>query len=302
MNRKEPSYLRRAFGIVPIGIDMESSSFFIILYIIKSWFKGGRKMKTKMIGKKVSHNRFGDGIVTSNTGNIIEVDFSNQRRKFIYPDAFSRFITCSDNKIQTEIMALLNHRNQKQQLIQEFKRREQERLQRIKKLKLVDNSHAAFGLIHNDLASIQASLTIKTGDYLSGKSKGQPRIATRIAMNSACILTEVPNGKKEEERRIIGVMMLREDVEGKYCLDGNLAIHPTLRVLLSPSEQKLLFWNYQSLSSSKNKWGNTEFKYLSSDCVKQILHDMKNIITGEEERGILNNLYLYFCSLNQLTP
>ena len=230
-------------------------------------------MKTKMIGKKVSHIRFGDGIVTSNTDNIIEVDFSNQRRKFIYPDAFSRYITFTDNNIQSEVMAILNHRDQKQQLIQEFKRREQERLQKIKK-----------------------------GDYLSGKSKGQPRIATRIAMNSACIITDVPNGKKEEERRIIGVMMLREDVEGKYCLDGNLSIHPTLRVLLSPSEQNLLFWNYQSLSSSKNKWGNTEFKYLSSDCVKQILHDMKNVIIGEEKRGILNNLYLYFCSLNRLTP
>ena len=102
-----------------------------------------------LIAKKVRHIKFGEGIVTDKRGDIIEIDFSGSNKKFHFPDAFYKFITCMDSEIQTGIETILNDTLEIERQKEERERMEQERIQRIQQLKVSANSQAAFGLIEN---------------------------------------------------------------------------------------------------------------------------------------------------------
>ena len=54
---------------------------------------------------KVVHKTFGEGTVTEHSGNYITVKFATAEKKFVYPDAFERFLTLSGGAISAEIEA-----------------------------------------------------------------------------------------------------------------------------------------------------------------------------------------------------
>ena len=57
-----------------------------------------------MIGTKVKHSVFGSGIITEFDGSYITVEFATKTSKFIYPDAFEKFIQAEDEEIQKSIL------------------------------------------------------------------------------------------------------------------------------------------------------------------------------------------------------
>ncbi len=57
-----------------------------------------------LIGMKIRHTVFGTGEVTEQHGNYISVQFADKTSKFVYPDAFDKFITAEDAETQALIV------------------------------------------------------------------------------------------------------------------------------------------------------------------------------------------------------
>ncbi|MEG0852662.1 MAG: hypothetical protein RSF82_02225 [Angelakisella sp.] len=220
-------------------------------------------------------------------------------KKFIFPDAFSGFLILKDKAANSEINAMLNKRLEEQNEQKQKNQEEQKRRNRIRTLKIAPNSQAAFNVSEKDIDEVFLSGAVSTGCYLSGYSKGEPRIPNRIKPNSACLLTHCPKDAPEKERRIIGAFMVKEDFFGDLCRSGIVEGHKQYIVHLT-SEEELSFWDYFSYSQSVSRWGNTVFKYFSNDIMQQILLDMQKVLAGTEKEAVTHKFYQYFCEMNRL--
>ena len=49
-----------------------------------------------MVGIKVKHSVFGVGTITAQDDKYLTVEFANKTSRFIYPDAFEKFIKAED--------------------------------------------------------------------------------------------------------------------------------------------------------------------------------------------------------------
>lgn len=78
----------------------------------------GRKYIMIFENVKVVHKTFGEGTVTEHIGNYITVKFATAEKKFVYPDAFDRFLSLENGGINAEIEAdLLASKKAKQSII-----------------------------------------------------------------------------------------------------------------------------------------------------------------------------------------
>ena len=57
-----------------------------------------------MVGVKVKHSAFGTGTITEYLNNYIIVEFPSKTCKFVYPDAFEKFIKAEDESVQSSII------------------------------------------------------------------------------------------------------------------------------------------------------------------------------------------------------
>jgi len=77
---------------------------------------------------RVIHKAFGDGIITEQVGNYITVKFSSVTKKFVYPDAFERFLTLEAGVVADDMVAQINSdiaaSKKAKQLIQDKKNEE----------------------------------------------------------------------------------------------------------------------------------------------------------------------------------
>lgn len=62
----------------------------------------------ELIGLKVNHAVFGVGTIIEKDGNYITVEFSAKTTKFVYPDAFEKFIKAEDPAVQQAISDKVN--------------------------------------------------------------------------------------------------------------------------------------------------------------------------------------------------
>lgn len=250
-------------------------------------------------GKAIQHIKFGKGVVKENKSRYITVIFQDGEKKFVFPEAFMKFLVLKDKPSQAKIDKMLEGL-----VKEESKKRDEELkrevfLQRKKVLKVNPNAQAAFGLVRNSREDIYQSWTAYAGEYLSGKQKGNPKPPTKLKLNSACLVTECAEGDGEEGRRITGVFMVSEDFEGKTCKDGIVIGHEKYRIQLEESET-LAFWDYFPSAGKLSKWGNVEIKYFSNVTMQSILNDMKLEMTDEESRQNLEKFIEYFCYVNDL--
>ena len=58
----------------------------------------------ELIGLKVKHTVFGAGVITEMEGNYITVEFAAKTTKFVYPDAFEKYIKAEDPAVQQTIV------------------------------------------------------------------------------------------------------------------------------------------------------------------------------------------------------
>lgn len=250
-------------------------------------------------GQAVRHKTFGNGIITDLADNIVTICFSQGEKKFLYPEAFVYFLTLKDRSIQNKIDNILNKKKKEEQEQKLIVQEEQERIQGLRNLKITPNSQAVFNLKIDNINNVFLSWKVSTGYYLSGYSKGKPRIPDRLKPNSACLLTECPKGMPEKNRRIKGAFMVKEDFFGDLCRDGLIESHERYRVELKKKEI-LPFWDYFSEKDQLQRWGNTTFKYFNNSSMQQILFDIKNTLCDSEDQEVADEFYQYFCEINRL--
>lgn len=56
-----------------------------------------------LVGQKVIHKTFGEGIVINQEDNYLTIDFIQGNKKFVYPDSFKSFITAVDSLVNAAI-------------------------------------------------------------------------------------------------------------------------------------------------------------------------------------------------------
>jgi hypothetical protein len=256
-------------------------------------------MQTQLLGQPVKHISFGKGIITDVTSNIVTIQFSQGKKKFLYPQAFSNFLTLRDTEKQNEINAKYNKILREKEAVQKKKSEEQERLYQLRTMKIDPNSQSAFNIAFNEVQSIIEHGTISTGCYLSGYSKGEPRIPQKINPNSVCLLTGLPESKEEKDRCILGAFMAGENFWGKHCRNGVINGHDKYRIYL-PANVRLLYWNYFEHSETLPRWGNVPFKYFASNTMQKILLDMIDLLVDTEQKLAAKEFYQYFCEINRL--
>lgn len=252
----------------------------------------------QLMGTDVTHKTFGKGTITSMSDRVVTVGFSQGEKKFVYPDAFSDFLILNDKKAQKNIEEMAQKKEEAAVAHREVLHAKHERMCRLRKLKPTPNSQAVFGLVQNEKADIFSSWNVTTGCYLSGYSKGEPRIPGRLKPNSACVVTECLPGMPEENRKVLGIFMVPDDFDGAACLDGQIQSHELYRIELE-EEQQLFFWKYFEPANRPANWGKTEFKYLSGEAVQAILYDILKMAPAQQ-RDSIAVFYQYFCKLNQL--
>ena len=179
----------------------------------------------QLLGQPVRHNAFGTGVITGLSGNIITIDFAQGEKRFQYPDAFSRFLTLKDAGKQNEIRAGYERRLRAERAERQKELERQERLGKIRSMKVTPYSQAAFDIPWKEAKAAAEADAVSTGFYLSGYSKDRPRIPSRLKPNSACLLTTLETGCEEKERRILGAFMVRDDFWGAYCREGMIKAH-----------------------------------------------------------------------------
>ena len=62
----------------------------------------------ELIGLKVKHTVFGAGVITEMEGNYITVEFAAKTTRFVYPDAFEKFLKAEDSVSQQAIVDEIN--------------------------------------------------------------------------------------------------------------------------------------------------------------------------------------------------
>ena len=249
-----------------------------------------------LIGQAIRHETYGKGVVTDWDQKTLTVCFSSGDKKFLYPDAFARHLTLRDSAMQSKIEHLLDVRAAEKQAHRQAVQQEQERRYRLQTLKITPNAQAAFDV--KDPAQALSTWTVSTGTYLSGYSKGEPRVADRMKPNSLCLLTHRAPGQPERERCILGIFMVEEDFFGSEHQNGVIPAHPVYRLAL---ETPVPFWPYFSTDTAKQRWGNMAMRYFPNQTAEQILFDLLSAAAPAElaEREVF---YHYFCAINRLEP
>lgn len=253
----------------------------------------------QLLGQTVIHRCFGEGMITDVSGKIVAVHFAEEEKKFLYPEAFSNFLTLKNETMQKEINEKYHQRLRAEVEKRENEREERERRRQISTMKITQNAQAAFHVMRKDDERVIEIGSVSTGCYLSGHAKGEPRIPSRLKPNSACLLTELEKGGKEKDRRILGAFMVKEDFCGERCRDGMIEGHEKYRIGV-PTNASLLYWDYFQHDETFPAWGKVAFKYLSNSTMQKILLDMTILFTGTEQEAAANEFYRYFCSINRL--
>ncbi len=253
----------------------------------------------QLTGQAVQHAAFGRGVVTDQRDNIITVSFSQGEKRFVYPDAFKKFLTLNNEKAAEKVDALLErHKEQREEKIQALLD-EQERQQKLHNFKISINSQAVFALEMEGQKDALQCWQVSTGTYLTGCAKGEPRIPDKMKPNSVCLLTVRPEGALEAERRIAGAFMVQEDFFGEECADGLITAHPQYRVTV-PEKLRPLYWEYFKNARSKSRWGSVGFRYCNNVVMQRILLDLRNALKETDAADAADAFYTYYCRQNQL--
>lgn len=62
-----------------------------------------------LVNQKVKHKVFGIGVITGVSSNYLTIKFAAKESKFVYPDAFEKFIVADDASIQAKIVEEINN-------------------------------------------------------------------------------------------------------------------------------------------------------------------------------------------------
>lgn len=249
-----------------------------------------------LLGQEVKHKVFGKGTITNQCENKITVHFEESDKLFLYPDAIPRYLIFLDSSIQRQMESMSQERERE---ICERKQKidkENEYRNRLYRMKILPKSQVAYNILQNDFSNLEY---LETGCYLSGSTKGLPRVPVNIQPNSAMVLTNSCSDN-EDDRKIIGVVMADEKFWGKECKDGRIHLHEKYQLIL-PEEQQVSFWKYFNRKDFSSNWGSIPFKYIPCEAMEKILLDVCQSTAGTAKEEEAFKVYQYFCKLNRLT-
>lgn len=263
-----------------------------------------------LISEEITHKVFGEGNVVAQDGSIITIDFNNDTKKFVYPDAFGKFITLTDKKAAKTLQKIISEREIKEQALEkkrEEKRAQQalerQRMEKLNNLRIHESSQIVFWLDEEEQQNVFNDWQTFTGKVQSGKSKGQPNKAVRLAPNSAALLTVRHSDQPETERQILGLYMINEMFSPADNEDGMVPAHEEFRIELTEQEaEKMLFWNYYLNTNYPHRttWNSGKYRYFDNDWTARILKDIIALRTDEEQIKEANSFLEYFCEMNAI--
>ncbi|WP_240374012.1 malate synthase [Bacillus piscicola] len=263
-----------------------------------------------LIDEEVTHKVFGSGNVVDQDESVITINFNENIKKFVYPDAFGKFITLNDQNAAHHLKKALMKKEMEQEALekkrQEEKERqvlEQQRKDMLKNHKIHESSQLVFWLDEEEQQQVFTDWQVFTGVSQSGKNKGQPNRAARLRPNSATLLTARASDQPETDRRILGLYMVAETFSGNLSEDGIIPSHAEYKIQLTEQEaEKMLFWNYYINKSYPHRmtWGSGKYRYFDNVWTAQILKDIAALKTDEEEIKEVTNFLEYFCQVNAL--
>ncbi len=263
-----------------------------------------------LLNEEITHKVFGEGDIVDQDESFITVDFDEEIKRFVYPDAFGKFITLKDrdtaeslNKIISQRMAEKEALEKKRNEEREQQLLEQQRKERIKNLKIHESSQIVFWLDEEERQNVFTDWKVSTGKIQGGKNKGEPNRPARLSLNSAGLLTERNSEEPEKDRRILGFYMVNETFFDDGSKDGMIPAHKEYRMKLTEQEaEKMLFWNYYMNKNypERMSWNSGKYRYFDNIWLAQILQDVIAIKVDEEEIKAAKKFLEHFCNMNAL--
>lgn len=263
-----------------------------------------------LISEGITHKVFGEGNIVKQDGSIITIDFSEGTKKFVYPDAFGVFITLNDEKVAKALQRVISEKEIKEKALEkkrEEKREQQalerQRIEKLNNLKIHESSQIVFWLDEEEQQNVFTDWQVFTGEVQSGKNKGQPNRAARLAPNSAAILTVRKSDQPETERQILGLYLVNEMFSASVNEDGMVPAHEQFRIKLTDQEaEKMLFWNYYMNTNYPHRttWNSGKYRYFDNVWTAQILKDIIALRKDEEQIKEAHNFLEYFCEMNAI--
>ena len=129
-----------------------------------------------LINEKITHKVFGKGLIVDHDDAFITIDFENDTKKFVYPDALGNFIQLKDRKVAKSLEDILE-KTKREKAIREEKLEAEQRQQaedayrreKLKNLKIHESSQIVFWLDEEEQNSALSDWTVFTGEVQSGK-------------------------------------------------------------------------------------------------------------------------------------
>ena len=263
-----------------------------------------------LLNQEITHKVFGKGDVIDQDDSFITIEFDEEVKKFVYPDAFGTFITLKDQdtaeslkKVISELEIEKEALEKKREEERELKILEQQRKDMLKNNKIHESSQVVFWLGEEEQQNVFTEWEVFTGEIQSGKNKGKPNKPARLRPNSASLLTVRDEDEDETERQIVGIYMVDETFTDKLDEDGMVQAHTEFRIELTEEEaEKMPFWNYYLNKNHPHRttWNSGKYRYYDNIWTAQILQDIISLKTDEEEVKLAENFLDYFCKMNAI--
>lgn len=278
-------------------------------------FYSRRKWIMNLINKKVTHKVFGEGSIVTHNDSRVEIKFTTENKKFIYPDVFAQHLKLHDSSDAQLIEKMIEEKGEKLKE-DELKKQEEKRLHLKKQQLRVDyekmmhnhklhsESQLVFWCDEEEQRSSFIDWNVFSGITKSGTSKGKPNKLNRLHQNSAVLLTARDTDVLEQERRILGLYMVKRNFIGKLFDDGNIPAHSKYKIQLTKEESdQLFFWTYYTNKKSPEKmtWNSGKHRYFDNVWLAQILLDILAIKKDPREKEHVQQFLKYFCKMNQLS-
>jgi len=263
-----------------------------------------------LINEKITHEVFGKGKIIDHDETFITVDFEDDTKKFVYPDALGKFIKLKDRDVAESMKDILTkekaEKELEQQKLDEEQRKQAEiayRRNKLKDIKIHESSQVVFWIEEEELDAIFTDWQVSTGTIQSGKNEGQPNKVARLRPNSAVLLTVRASDEEEVDRKIIGLYMVNETFSGELNDEGMITAHENYRIRLTKEESdKMLFWNYYINKNYPHRttWNSGRYRYYDNVMTAQILRDLISLKTDENEKELAERFLAYFIEMNLL--
>ncbi|GAB3798995.1 malate synthase [Virgibacillus kimchii] len=263
-----------------------------------------------LLKEEITHEVFGKGDIVDQDESFITIDFKEGTKKFVYPDAFGKFITLKDQDTANSLKKVVSQRKKEKEAREKKQEEEREQLaleqqlrEKMKNHKIHESSQIVFWLDEEEQQNVFNEWRVSTGKIQSGKNAGEPNSPARLRLNSAALLTAKAPDQPETERQILGLYMVNEMFTGQLGDDGMIPAHTEFKIKLTDQEaEKMLFWNYyiNKAYPHRKTWKSGKYRYFDNVWTAQILKDIIALKTDEAEIKAAESFLEYFCKMNAI--